>query len=875
MAPRRHLAVLLTLCSMACAGPLPPSPCELLPVGETHPVQALLKSYATQSGCASRGTVGLPQEVHIINLRHTPDSAGQNPKEVVLHLRPMQSLPVHRKPLVFILVSPEAVLWRLHMEKLAPGVKRLFLVSEGSEVLLEESLSLTCEVQTETLPHGNQNLLSWAKLRYKAVTSFTELTMAHDVYIKVGEDPDLSDTCKIDSRFVSLNYLASYTNPQSSKGCVMSDLDPFQEVHIIELEAPNFSGTFQVDVTVDVRPWEEGDHLYRDIVLLLRCEKSVNWVIKVHDIMGKLHIVTSDSVSLSASTEKLMQVTKAVRQSLPAGAQALNQWAKENDYSAVRSYTSTAVANIFKLRLRGTDVVDPLNSTIPPELAILRDTGLLPLPGLEDAPPGFLPLPGPEDAPPGLPSLPFLFPSVLEHPFLPHHEPQGPEEHRGALSVGLSVRCEESRMVVSLDKESLQASGIGKANITLRDPQCRATSNITHYILETPLTGCRTTKHPSHQRPLVLYANSIMITQSETRTARDGSGWPSDDEDLDSGEVFPREHHTTEKMPLLTGYSSIQFNCTYSRGQDTPAETEFSRTGATGDPQEGGDSVTFSMELYNTRLFRYPAAHAFATVCENKRIFVEISATKTDRDLGFMIQSCFISPVSNPMVASDYIIIENICPTDDTVLYYPQKVHFPIPHAQMDRKRFSFTFRSKFNVSLLFLHCEMSLCSNRRGDRHGLPECMLPDEACTSVSADTIMKMLRNTKASTKPLVVVSAENKPDVSDEKDSAQMPVPPTCRPASNDTLLPPRQLPLPPNNTASYMYVLDTPTVVGIAFAAFVIGALLTGALWFIYSHTGGPVRGQPGPRSPPVSENGSAAHSIGSTQSTPCSSSSNA
>lgn len=35
----------------------------------------------------------------------------------------------------------------------------------------------------------------------------------------------------------------------------------------------------------------------------------------------------------------------------------------------------------------------------------------------------------------------------------------------------------------------------------------------------------------------------------------------------------------------------------------------------------------------------------------------------------------------------------------------------------------------------------------------------------------------------------------------------------------------------------LYVLDTPTVVGIAFAAFVIGALLTGALWFIYSHTG--------------------------------------
>lgn len=38
-------------------------------------------------------------------------------------------------------------------------------------------------------------------------------------------------------------------------------------------------------------------------------------------------------------------------------------------------------------------------------------------------------------------------------------------------------------------------------------------------------------------------------------------------------------------------------------------------------------------------------------------------------------------------------------------------------------------------------------------------------------------------------------------------------------------------------AGIIYFLDTPVVVGIAFAAFVIGALLTGALWFIYSHTG--------------------------------------
>ncbi|CAI5776762.1 Hypothetical predicted protein [Podarcis lilfordi] len=79
--------------------------------------------------------------------------------------------------------------------------------------------------------------------------------------------------------------------------------------------------------------------------------------------------------------------------------------------------------------------------------------------------------------------------------------------------------------------------------------------------------------------------------------------------------------------------------------------------------------------------------------------------------------------------------------------------------------------------------------------------------------------------------------------------------------------------PPEGLAPVFHGLDTLTVVGIAFAAFVIGALLTGALWFIYSHTGEPAARQPVPTSPPASENSSAAHSIGSTQSTPCSSSS--
>ncbi|KAM3875789.1 transforming growth factor beta receptor type 3 [Diretmus argenteus] len=823
--------LLLALCCLASAGPLSRSPCELLPVGAGHPVQAMLKSFTALSGCASRGTISLPQEVHIINLRsHAAEGPEDAPVEVELHLKPLQSLLLHQKPLVFVLNSPQPLIWEIKTEKLAQGIKHTFHVSEGSEVHFQPgNFSLTCQIQKETLPHGNEHLLNWAQKKYRAVTSFSELKMTQDIYIKVGEDQVFSETCKIDNKFLSLNYLGGYVEPQPSKGCVLSGPDKDQEVHIIELQAPNSSSAFQVDVIVDLRPLEDAP-LHRDVVLLLKCAKSVNWVIKAHSVIGKLDVVTSDTVSVSLNTERLMQVSKSPKLPLPAGSQALIKWAEEHGFSPVTSYTSTPVANHFSLRLREPDVVDPLESMFPPELSILRNSN--PLPGAGAAPrrPG-LPIPFPPHIARGLPYLP-LPPSLDNRPW----EGGEPEEQQGVLSVGLSVQCEEKRMVVSIDRESLEANGFPHANLTLQDPECKATVNATHYTLETPLTGCQTKMFPMQASPMVLYINSVLISPAETK---DGSGGPMDYEDLESGDVlFPRDIEELERSFLdhVEYQPTIQFNCTYRKNQEVPESLPRILPGPAKEPV---NNVTFSMELYNTNLFRYSAPQAFHTVSENKQVFVEVTATTADPELGFMIQSCFISPNSNPSMASDYTLIENICPTDDSVRYYPLR-DFPIPHAQMNRKRFSFIFNSKFNLSLLFLHCEMSRCSKRSQRNQRLPVCIQPNETCDSVNVDTILAMMMNTKTSTKPLVVVSDGDEPG----------------------------ELP-------AILYVLDTPTVVGIAFAAFVIGALLTGALWFIYSHTGETAGTQPVQKSQPASENSSAAHSIGSTQSTPCSSSSTA
>lgn len=100
----------------------------------------------------------------------------------------------------------------------------------------------------------------------------------------------------------------------------------------------------------------------------------------------------------------------------------------------------------YEFSLSFAEVVNPIESMFPPELSILRNTD-------------------PHDH--TRPDLPFLLPSVMDQnppfPFPPTlDEPKwshrGPEEQRGALSGIFSVQCEESRMVVSIDKESLQVS---------------------------------------------------------------------------------------------------------------------------------------------------------------------------------------------------------------------------------------------------------------------------------------------------------------------------------------------------------------------------------------------------------------------------------
>lgn len=42
---------------------------------------------------------------------------------------------------------------------------------------------------------------------------------------------------------------------------------------------------------MDLRPLKEDGFVLRDVVLVLKCVKSVKWVIKAHNVQGKLDVV--------------------------------------------------------------------------------------------------------------------------------------------------------------------------------------------------------------------------------------------------------------------------------------------------------------------------------------------------------------------------------------------------------------------------------------------------------------------------------------------------------------------------------------------------------------------------------------------------------
>uniref|UniRef100_H3A6W0 ZP domain-containing protein n=1 Tax=Latimeria chalumnae TaxID=7897 RepID=H3A6W0_LATCH len=523
----------------------------------------------------------------------------------------------------------------------------------------------------------------------------------------------------------------------------------------------------------------------------------------------------SNTVTVSSDSEGGLSISKTISQGLQLAKNPLH-WAKEHGFTTLTSFTKAALANRFLITISSTPE-GCFNREIHTTAKALRY--FIGNPTMMS-----------QQIPPFLSNFCFFFnyftrrgrtePQEDLHSKLGQLRGQlNPSkeaiQEQNGIEAAITVVCLSRKMVVQVKKDILQRLEFMPAEVSLRDPGCRATSNSSHFLLESLLTSCGTAVGFG-SGPSVLCHNAMCFIQCIAVAG--SSPTPSFWHELHSGN---------------NGFSPlVQFSCVYPvlAPPDLDPGSKMSQSLQAGlnpsskasrdlqlfsDMQFRVSSVLFSLDLYCSDVFlqRSPSP---AIIPINSHIFVQASMAATNSRFSFLIQKCFVSPSSNPEEVPVYPIIEQACPREDSVTFYSSVDNgLPLAEASRHRHRFSFVLRPLYNSSIQFLHCQLVACRKENTGVKGhtkIPMCISLDEACAG-NGDTEWDVdpgnLRRTIS--KPMIVTIEGEKQVLEHRRPMKQVPV-------------------------AIYQGT-DIPVVVGIAFAAFLIGVLFAGALWYIYSRTG--------------------------------------
>ncbi|XP_067419909.1 transforming growth factor beta receptor type 3-like [Emydura macquarii macquarii] len=679
---------------------------------------------------------------------------------------------------IFVLSSPTPVIWSLQAATAALGEQWTFQVSPGSSVLAPGSVT----VAETRLPQTPRELLRWAHRKHGGVSSLAAYRGINTVYVRLGDDGALPDACKLRRNFLSLTHFASDRRPRPLRGCLTSDPPWDPEVHVILSKGA--SPRPPARLTVELHAPRGCCSPRRELIVVLKSEGATSWLVQTHHVAGHLRVLASHEVSVS-STE--LEPDLVVSSSMSLGlayARDLMAWAMGQGLPGVTSYTEAEQVNRFLVivGLDG-DPKTPCPSILPPGLA-------------KNSPMGW----ERNRAPPG-----------------------------GGSAVGpagaLSVLCLSDRVAVHISKDLLQAAGLSPARVTLRDPSCAAQSNDTHFLLESPLAGCGARRLPAPGPPLgaMRYQNLVVLWGCGPGAAPWGPPLPAEEAE--------------------DGWESIEFSCpSPAPSQPAPSTEPILEL-----PFHLG-RVLLSLEVSSSDAF--DEAQGPCTVSANSRVFVEAALAAFDPQLSFGILLCFLSPSSSSLPESPYVLVRGGCPAHpDVSLHPPHKgaAGRALPPGSQELQHFSFLLRPLYNDSIQFLHCRLALCTQDPQGRAGayggaLPKCGPQAGACTSSSmAEPGSGRFQHTV--TKP-IIVTVEHLAGATAASpgpaDPVPLPFPLAGRsgkalkeaPRPEQSAMPSgERCPLPPPQD------LALPTMVGIVFSAFVIGASLTGGLWLIHSRTG--------------------------------------
>ncbi|XP_041367979.1 transforming growth factor beta receptor type 3-like [Gigantopelta aegis] len=787
--------LLFLCCHEAGTGKVPRSKAQCLiasPFDSTF-VSAYLTHYTSGQGCTSNDTTLTSQEVHVINVKTAATSQDRR-IQVSLRIEPQliadkePVYPDHWKPLIFVLNSEVPVRWKVEVLGLPiTRTRHLFVIPKQSTIRFKKSrIRKQFKGRTVSMP-SSQNvefLAKWVRKKFKALTSYSEVTGTSIVF-QVGSDPYASRECNVTDLMESPFAMTSHMQAQPISGCVTTGRKNFfaKPVYIIEMLREPSDSVHDKPVTVELEVTSAtNEPIDKDFYLIIKSPSDLKWDLRSRKVQGWIDIVTDAEVDLKGIRMHTVALRREVMES--TGVDLIN-WA-EYYIAPVESYARVPTANRIKLLLSTNDkrigLPSPFNSVSS------RGSNS----GIGDK----------------------------------------PKEMKDHIKEIIHTRCFNGRMEISIPKYLLQQLGLIKEQITLLDPVCGPTANSSHVILRTALTECHTKflqVDDDH-----VYSNAIVIRAPEVADAlmeELGSAFVDNSEMSGSGSHDLSDGTYVDDEDFDNGVE-IDVQCKVSI-EDLPG---FDIENSTDNTKDGTGQYILEMfrDASMKQSIQFPVM-----LTENIRMYVQ-ATTVTDTNIAVQIRNCWVSQEQRAdKLARSVVLIRDSCVIEDSLSWETPVVTTATKHSTFSFNVYDFFTDGRFT----YLHCELSPCRRITATGH-LPQCNHREtRICEQpsgagprlpVSIQALRSGRLNNIVTIGPWEITDKEINIAVPG-RDSEPV-VDTSDKSSSLDA-----HVSTPPQHSV-IIEGLDSATVVGIAFAAFTIGIILTAALWFIHTHTGMRKRG---------------------------------
>ncbi|NXK04519.1 EGLN protein, partial [Herpetotheres cachinnans] len=404
--------------------------CDLQPVTAEPPITL---SYATSTvprGCVSSSSLGASQEVHVLSVEWS---------KVTLH--PPSSVLGER-------LSP----WQpaLGRDGVAPlPWLRLSLAPQDAHLSPGTTTALGVELPVAA---SEEKLLAWARDSYGGITSYSKLRDPRWVQLHLGEDASSPPDCIPQEHFNAMLHLETEVFFYGMKGCSRGDAQSTRAAHIIRLQPEPSSPITEVNLSLSCP-----ERAVSNQILILQSRTNLTWSLSVNNC--HIQFMVSGNYKIAPISSMLLS-----GEHLPDTEQRLVAKAFEKNYSVIASFSTIPASTHISLEIQehgeaaGTPGMGRMGGSCCPHSAPLSLYPTEPVRRVPETP----------TTPAPTASLPYLL-LVMLRPW----------------------KCTDETMEIIIARSHLEPIK-DVVNITLRDINCQAEKNATHFMLKTPLSHCGT-----------------------------------------------------------------------------------------------------------------------------------------------------------------------------------------------------------------------------------------------------------------------------------------------------------------------------------------------------------------------------------------------